>query len=331
MSNARCRVCDHIQKAVSFVAKDYFLGTKKEYPYHLCHVCGSLSIIKIPEELDELYANYYSFSDLPEISFVRSEIYKYVLKNIGWFSKALSFCLTHQNDLPIKSLQPIRIKRNMRILDVGCGAGFLLRFLHKTGFKNCLGIDPYLEKDINCLDGLSLKKKETFDLNEKFDIIMFHHVFEHFSNPEEVLSHVSTLLAKGGTCLIRVPNIDSYSFLRYKENWFSIHAPFHLFLPSRVGMEQIAKNAGLVVDKVIGEQLIDFFLYSMGHELGVADYEERGNRKFIETYGTHSPPPLHIKNELKDARQRKRQVKKYDLCDWVVYYLRNIDCDDRAV
>lgn len=110
--------------------------------------------------------------------------------------------------------------------------------------------------------------------------------------------------------------------MRYKHNWFSIHAPFHIALPSRRGMKDLADKCGLVIEKIVGEQLIEFFLYSRGHELGVADYEFHGNRRFLEKFGVKKLPPLHTKLELQDAYQRLRQVKKYDLCDWSVYYLR---------
>jgi hypothetical protein len=60
----------------------------------------------------------------------------------------------------------------------------------------------------------------------------------------------------------------------------------------------------------------------MGHELGIADYDQNGNRKFIEQNGVDKIPPLHIKNELRDAKQRLKQVKKHNLCEWACYYLK---------
>ncbi|MCB1068256.1 MAG: class I SAM-dependent methyltransferase [Chlamydiia bacterium] len=227
-----------------------------------------------------------------------------------------------QEDLPIKSFQPFNLPTTSRILDVGCGSGVLLTILNSLGYKNCIGIDPFLEADVHHPNGVSLLKKDFLDLKEKFDLIMFHHVFEHFPNPMDVLLHVEKLLTKSGLCLIRMPDIDSYSFLRYKQNWFSIHAPFHISLPSRSGMTQMIEKTQMTIQDIVGEQLVEFFLYSIGHELGVADYEEHGNRKFIEKYGIRKPPPLHTKGELKEAKQRLKQVKKHNLCDWSIYYIR---------
>ncbi len=328
MCDGKCRVCGATQNLKQLSAKDYFLGSKKEYLYLLCCSCCSLSIGKIPEDLSGLYKDYYSFSEPSKISNFKLQLYKHILKKTKVFSKALNFLLKKQEDLPILSLQTVGLQPHKKILDVGCGSGSLLCLLHKMGFKNCLGIDPFLENDISYPSGLKLNKQDLFDLDEKFDLIMFHHVFEHFPNPKEVLSHVSKLLSPNGICLIRIPNVDSYSFLRYKENWFSIHAPFHLFLPSRAGMEVMVKGTGLRIEKILGEQLVEFFFYSIGHELGVSDYEQHGNRKFIEKYGINNIPPIHIKSELKDAKQRLKQVKKHDLCDWAIYYLKKSDIDE---
>jgi SAM-dependent methyltransferase len=325
MYDKKCRVCNYSENFEYLIARDYFLGSKKKYPYLLCPACNSLSIEQIPAELFELYKNYYSFSPPSKVATWKRQFYKYIVQKTGLTSRFLSSFLKAQEDLSIKSLQPIKLQFDSKILDVGCGSGALLQLLYEMGFKNCLGIDPFLENDISYSTGLRLKKEELLNLSGKFDIIMFHHVFEHFPNPRETLQHVSSLLSKDGTCIIRLPTVDSYSFFRYKENWFSIHAPFHLFLPSKGGMEMIAKEAGLTVKNIVGEQLVEFFFYSMGHELGIADYETHGNRRFIEKYGINKIPSLHIKDELKVAKQRLKQVKKYGLCDWAVYYLQKKD------
>jgi len=328
MNKLACRVCNTTAKNPKVIAKDYFLGTKKEYEYERCINCGSLFLLEIPSDLQELYKNYYSFSSYNPVSFFRRWMYMNIVKSRLVLGKLCALFLNKQDDLPIKSLGPINLTPQTRILDVGCGSGSLLSLLHEMGFKNGLGIDPFLECDKILPNGLELKKAEFFDIEEKFDVIMFHHVFEHFPNIKEPLNHVHNLLTDNGVCIIRMPDVDSFSYMRYKENWFSIHAPFHTALPSRKGMEQMTHDSGLVIEKLVGEQLIDFFFYSMAHELGVADYEQHGNRKYFEKYGNKKIPPLHIKNERRNAKQRLKQVKRHNLCDWSIYYLRKNTTDE---
>ena len=322
MKNTPCRVCRCQNASKIFDAKDYFLGTEKQYPYSKCSSCGSLSIINIPSEISELYKNYYSFSDPKKISNLKYLFYKYIIKKKGLLSKPILRLLNKQEDLPMKSLNKINIKSTSSILDVGCGSGSLLQLLSQMGFRHCVGVDPFLNKNYIYHNGVTLKKQDFYSINDKFDLIMFHHVLEHFPDPEKALLHASNLLSDDGICIVRLPDIDSYASLRYKENWFGIHAPFHFALPSRKGMASMIKKANLEIVNFVGEQLVEFFCYSMGHELGVSDYSSYGNRKYIEKYGLSRVPPLQSKAEIRDFIQRTKQVKKHNLCEWSVYYLK---------
>lgn len=320
--NNKCRICGFSDSFDTYIAKDYFTGSKNKYNYILCPKCNSLSLTNIPDNLEKLYENYYSFMSPKKVEKYRLMLYKYILNYSNLLSNFFCKILKQQDDLPLKSLAKCNINKETHILDVGCGSGALLTMLYDIGYKNCIGIDQFLKKDIQYSSGLKILKKDFFSLSGQFDVIMFHHVFEHFSNPKDALIHINKLLSKNGVCIIRMPDIDSFSFFKYKQNWFSIHAPFHISLPSKIGMKELTKNTGLEINNIFGEQLIEFFFYSMGHELSVSDYEKYGNRTFIEKYGINKIPPLHIKNEIKDAKQRLKQVKKYNLCDWVVYYLK---------
>lgn len=323
MKSFLCRVCgtdkDTFEK---LIAKDYFTGSKKCYTYFYCQKCGSLSIEQIPQDLSALYENYYSFSESQQFSKLKIHLYKMLLNGNKLAKKIASYFLSSQFDLAVKSLASVGLNRQTKILDVGCGAGKLVTLLHKLGFSDCYGIDPFLEEIELVNMRKFLKKKNFFDENSRFDLVMFHHVFEHFPDLQEVINHLSKVLAPGGMCVIRIPNIDSYSFARFKSNWFSIHAPFHFALPSRRGLEGLLKNTDLQIEKTEGEQLVEFFLYSIAHELGVSDYDLHGNRRFLESNKINKVPPLHTKIELEECNQRLKQVKKYNLCDWAVYYLR---------
>lgn len=317
-----CRVCNEKNELELIVARDYFLGTKKKYDYFHCHSCGSLSIKTVPSDLNKLYEKYYSFEAPRHVSTIRFVMHSFLLNCNRKLSKLVLPFLKKQDDLPIKSLRHINMKKNLKILDVGCGSGSLLSFLDKIGYHNCLGIDPFLKGTIKISPNLLLKKTGFLDVSGKYDLIMFHHVFEHFISPLETLHHVHDIMSDSGVCVIRIPNVDSYSYRRFKEKWFSIHAPFHFFLPSRKGFDSMLESSGLYIEKSEGEQLPEFFLYSNGHELGVSDYEKYGSRRIIEKSGLKSLPPFYTKKKRKEIRERTKQVVKYDLCDWIVYYIR---------
>lgn len=72
------------------------------------------------------------------------------------------------------------INYNSKILDVGCGVGNYLLALKRIGFKNLIGVDPYINKEITDGD-VKIYKKTINELtdSQKHDFIMFNHSFEH--------------------------------------------------------------------------------------------------------------------------------------------------------
>lgn len=59
----------------------------------------------------------------------------------------------------LRSLSRIKLIKDLKILDVGCGFGNLLYTLRELDFENLLGIDPCIGNDIHYENGLRIFKK----------------------------------------------------------------------------------------------------------------------------------------------------------------------------
>ena len=104
-------------------------------------------------------------------------------------------------------------KKNISVLDVGCGLGYFLSALNsdikKFGVEDSKFACDYIKKnfkDINILNG-DFKLIEKF--NVKFDIVMFYHVIEHLKDPVEAIKLIKKVLKKDGILIVGTPNIDS--------------------------------------------------------------------------------------------------------------------------
>ena len=247
-----------------------FFGSRDVFKYFLCEKCESLSLEKEPDNLSSYYDLFQSFlMKTHAISFFKRNLLKCSFwLDFNILNKLSKMCLNSYGELPLKALIGKEIALKSKILDVGCGSGTFLKNLQDIGFNDLLGIDPYLNKETTT-PGLILEKKSFLEIDAKFDLITFNHSFEHFADPQNIVQHISKTLKERGDLIIRIPNIESFSFKKFHESWEGIHAPFHFFLPSRKGIEKMFSSKGLSILDIQYEQLTHLFLNSQAYEYDI--------------------------------------------------------------
>jgi len=258
-SDMVCKICNNSEKNQVYKVKEMMLGLNEIFKYFECSRCGCLQIAQVPSNLSKYYPKeYYSFKS-PYLLIENDNTLKLYLdklrdlneSNNGEFDSPL---FSNFPDEAMQSLAFISLKKNSRILDIGCGAGHQLFLLKYIGFQNLLGIDLYIERDIKYENGLTILKCSLNDMvkeGSNWDLIIFNHSFEHFPNPIEVIQNCKNILAKNGTCLIRIPIVSSYAWKYYRTNWVQLDAPRHFFLHSVASMKLLAENAGLKIRDII--------------------------------------------------------------------------------
>jgi SAM-dependent methyltransferase len=101
----------------------------------------------------------------------------------------------------------VSFDRNIRLLDIGCSYGHILRSLTpKTGFG--IGVD--YDKNIgNSQNNVVFVRADAERLpfpSGYFDVVICNHVYEHTDNPESMLSEIRRVLADTGVCYFAGPN-----------------------------------------------------------------------------------------------------------------------------
>jgi SAM-dependent methyltransferase len=290
------------------------------FDYFFCSQCHSLSICEIPEDLGRYYENYYSFCPVEDKDSRLRKLAKRLA--LTGFQKLGSCVLNTPSDLSILALAHCHLNPAASILDVGCGTGQLVFDLHEAGFKNVCGIDPFVESDLVHSNGSRVFKKTLYEETGTWDLIMLNHVFEHIEHPDRVLQQIRRLLKPNGVAMIRVPNADSYAYRKYRGDWYGIQAPLHFFLPSIQGMEKLAQNAGLKIQGIKGENLLEFWAHSIAYSLNIWDYHPLGMRTFLRDHTLKCLPSFLTRSELKALKELNCHIQKSaELCDWAVYFL----------
>jgi SAM-dependent methyltransferase len=116
--------------------------------------------------------------------------------------------------LLLHAIETVRRTERGRLLEVGCGEGWLLAAATRAGYEPH-GLDfsdaglrrhhPELLGAVTFGDAFeSLEALTTAD--EVFDVVAMEHVLEHVRDPEGLLERLPRVLAPGGVVAITVPN-----------------------------------------------------------------------------------------------------------------------------
>ena len=142
-------------------------------------------------------------------------------------------------------------RKNIRILDFGCGNGANLKRLSGLGYKNLMGFD-FDPKAISFVSSQGISCSGDFlELTKNsFDIVFLNHVIEHLPDPEITIRKLSTLLRPEGIMMIRTPNSQSFLARLCGFNWRGWETPRHLNIFSFQSLKiMIDANPSVVVSE----------------------------------------------------------------------------------
>ncbi|MGE0018715.1 MAG: class I SAM-dependent methyltransferase [Draconibacterium sp.] len=176
--------------------------------------------------------------------------------------------------------QDLDKKDKLKILEVGCGMGYLTYSLMKEGF-NVTGLDISQEA-INdaimcfgqyyiCADVFEYAKSS----KEEYDRIIFTQVFEHVEEPVKWLDILMTMLKKNGKIILTTENKSIYP---PDTTWQSDLPPVHLWWFSEQSMNYIANKLNAKVS------FIDFSNYQFGED-GIDVFPVTHFKQRFDKYG----------------------------------------------
>jgi 2-polyprenyl-3-methyl-5-hydroxy-6-metoxy-1,4-benzoquinol methylase len=138
-----------------------------------------------------------------------------------------------------------------RILDVGCGVGYLLSALDPRWERHGTEVSPFAARQASEHAKLHLGPLEAAGYPDgHFDVVVLYHVIEHIADPVSALREAYRILRPGGHMLVGTPDFDSASARRFGENFRMLHDKTHTSLFSCESLRRLLLDTGLCIDHV---------------------------------------------------------------------------------
>jgi SAM-dependent methyltransferase len=224
---SRCPVCDG-QEARPRLEVEGFAAR-----VYVCCGCGLGRLYPVPdwETLRALYPD--AYYGAPGVKF--QPLIEWLVRRVG----------ARHSAFLSRGLTP-----GARILDLGCGRGFVLDALADRGFEvhgveisaeAARGADPRAE--IRIAPRLAdAGYSEAF-----FDEVLIWHVLEHLGDPRRTLEEVRRILRPGGRLVVAVPNFSSLQARCTGAAWFHLDLPRHLFHFPLAALRTLLRDIGFEI------------------------------------------------------------------------------------
>lgn len=137
-----------------------------------------------------------------------------------------------------------------KVLDVGCAAGFILKGFEQSGWS-CQGIEPnetmamYGRNELNL--NIKISSLESFNTNEKFDLISMIQVIGHFFDLNKAMYRTTNLLNQGGLVLVESWDMKSWIARLLGKHWHEYNPPSVIHWFSNKTLVELFKHYGFEI------------------------------------------------------------------------------------
>lgn len=166
-----------------------------------------------------------------------------------------------------------------RMLEVGCASGAFLHKMAASGWQ-VEGIE-FSEQAAATARQLgypvhagSLETAPQPD--QSFDLIVGWMVLEHLHNPIEGLIKLHEWAKPDAYLVLSVPNARAWNFRLFKEKWYALQLPTHLYHYTPESLTRTLAASGWKVEKIFHQRILTDWISSTGYVLREKGYAALG-------------------------------------------------------
>jgi CMP-N-acetylneuraminic acid synthetase/ubiquinone/menaquinone biosynthesis C-methylase UbiE len=142
-------------------------------------------------------------------------------------------------------------KHGQKILDLGCGPGFISSAFSDEYKKYGLEVsDSAIEEAKKYIDNIHFGELDANTYEDNFfDIIFCSHVIEHVKDPIDFIKKTAKITKVHGELIISTPNFDCAMARRYGEKFRMYNDPTHITFFSDLTLREALEDYGFYVER----------------------------------------------------------------------------------
>lgn len=271
----RCNLCGENNSNFLFESHDRQYNNPEIFKLVRCRRCGLVYLNPRPLKFEKYYPSCYEPFRLPKVTFPESLTSKF-LSSERYYKKNKNSIDQILSKVFEWLYSPVPNSLSGKILDVGCGSGAKLYGLKKRGW-DVYGVDTSLDAVDFAKKKLNLEKVYLGTIESKkfppgfFNAVLLSHVIEHLQDPKKTLREIKRILKPEGLLIITTPNFASLNSKIFRQFWFPLETPRHLYLFTPSTLIKLLSSVGLVTLGSSFNISSYSFAKSLGYFLGNKD------------------------------------------------------------
>lgn len=178
-----------------------------------------------------------------------------------------------------------------RMLEIGCASGAFLYKMHQAGWQ-VEGIEfskTAAEKSRNLGYPVYVGAVETApEPSQLYDMVVGWMVLEHLHEPIVALNKLNNWVKPGGYLVLSVPNAASLEFKIFKDAWYALQLPTHLFHYTPKTIEIVLNQCGWNIEKIFHQRVLTNLIVSTGYRINER-YPSSKVAKIFINYPSNGP------------------------------------------
>ena len=251
-----CDLCGGLDNISLFHARDYRFGHGEIFNIVRCISCGLIYLNPRPtsDVIIKLYEEDYTpENDQNVLPKLEENHWKAYMRKIG--RKIVG---SYTDEIVDQSAG--------KVLDIGCGRGYLLQSLKQKGCE-VFGVEAN-QNSVDICHNLGLivfhgNLEEAHYPDNFFDTVVLSQVLEHLPSPQKTLREIWRILKSGGNLFIYTPNPKGYMAKVFGKYWHGWHIPFHFYALTAETMRKLAEETGFAINKISTITPTRFFIVSL--------------------------------------------------------------------